>query len=180
MITIIIADPRTPRISLCAQVADLTRCANPRTSEELDCGTAFRRAQHSRPCGPLAPASSRLDAAGGSWSTCVEVWGPPLSWPGHRNCYGSNSMEHILTQPRLPRFRCKAQCKMQLLEKPSMVMFDMCFTCANASLGTAGRAPSATSLSVVIWLLHIMQRSFRPPGDVIDCPKARVNRPTLS
>ena len=50
-----------------------------RTSEEpgklLEGGAAFRRAQHSMPCGPLAPTSSRLDAAGGPWPMCLVFLG---------------------------------------------------------------------------------------------------------
>ena len=108
---------------------------------------------------------------------CVEIWGAagpnPLSWPG--------SIGNILTPPRLPRFRCGAQCKMQWLEKPSMA-YQTCFACANASQPDwpqHRRTPRA--LGDVTDCPNLAMKKyaavFRTLGDVIDRPKAR---PTLS
>ena len=84
---------------------------------------------------------------------CVEIWGAagpnPLSWP--------DSIGNILTPPRLPRFRCGAQCKMQWLEKPSMA-YQTCFACANAS------QPD--------WHQH--RRTPCALGDVTDCPNLAI------
>ena len=83
-------------------------------------GTAFRRAQDSMTRGALALTS---------YGPCLLRFGRRLGrTPVLALTLEQLRIENISVQPRLPRFRCKAQCKMQLLDSPFManMLYLMC------------------------------------------------------
>ena len=157
-------DPRTPGISLCAQVAHLTRCANPRCTWhgkllEKWHGVPARSKLMPMPSGPLASCTNKFPVrrCGRVMVLCVELWGGGWAEPLVRPDTETKQLRgqfHQTISSRSRGFRDSDATQMQLLEKPSMA-YQKCFVYANASgLGWTTAppdgAPSVTSLTILI------------------------------